>query len=72
MRCSISGKLFATKTKVIQHVLTALDIETKGQQILLAQIIDYLRSLIKNKHETYRSLVETPYSNFFLMDIEKY
>ena len=64
--------MFVTKLKIIQHLMTTLDIETKGQQILLAQIIDYLRSLIKNKHYTYRSLVETPYSNFFLMDIEKY
>ena len=53
LRRSISGKMFATKLKVIQHVMTIIEIEPKGQQLLLAKAIDYVRNIIYTKNETY-------------------
>ena len=44
--------MLATKLKVIQHVLTITEIETKGKQLLLAKVIDYVRNIIYTKHDT--------------------
>ena len=49
--------MFATKLKVIQNVMTIIEIEPKGQQILLPKAIDYVRNIIYTKNETYWSLV---------------
>ena len=49
MRYSISGNMLATKLKVLHHVLKILEIETKGQQILLDQGIDHVSKIIHTK-----------------------
>ena len=41
--------MLATKLKVIHHILKILETETKGQQILLNQGIDYASKIIHTK-----------------------
>ena len=67
----IPDKMFGTKIKILQHVLTILETETKGQQLLLAQGIDSISKLIHTKHKIYRSLVYRPHCKFFLVDIDQ-
>ena len=54
---------------MIQNVPRILYIETKGQQLLLYQWIDYVRNRITTNHETYQSLVYKTHPKLFLLDI---
>ena len=49
--------MFAIKLNITQHVLTILDIDTKIQQLLLGQDIDYVRKFIHTKHDTNQLMV---------------
>ena len=63
--------MLASKLKVLQYVLTILEIETKGRQLLLNQVIYYGIKIIHTKNETYRSLVDKENSNLFMVDIDQ-
>ena len=60
--------MFTTKLKVLQNVMTILEIETKVQQLMLSQGVGFVRKLIHAKHEAYRSLVDKEHSELFLVD----
>ena len=61
--------MVATKPKILQHVLTILEIETKGQKLLLSQGIDSIRNMIHNNYIIYKYLVENKHSKLFMVGI---
>ena len=63
--------MFTTKPKVLQHVLKILEIETKVNNILLAQGIDYVRCMIHYKYNIYRKLVYKLHSKLFMVDLDQ-
>ena len=49
--------MFITKLNILQNVLKILEIETKGQKLVLAQVIDYAIKMIRTRYNIYQSLV---------------
>ena len=51
--------------------MTIVETETREQQLLLSQGIDFVINIIHNNNETYRSLVDTPNSKLFMVHIDQ-
>ena len=63
--------MFGTKLKILQRVLKILDIETKGQNLLLYQVLDSIGKVIHTKYDIYRSMVVKTHSELFMVDIDQ-
>ena len=63
--------MFAINLKVLQNVLTVMDIETEVKKLLIYQCIDYASKLIHNRYNIYTSLLDNPHSKFLMVDINK-
>ena len=63
--------IFVTKLKIINHVLTILDIKTKLQQIFISQVIGYIGKLINTKNDNWQYIVNKTHSKLFLVDIDQ-
>ena len=63
--------MFSTKPKVLQYVLTILEICTNVHNLFLSRVIYYISKLIHTKYNMYRSLVDKPNSKLFMVDIDQ-
>ena len=63
--------MFSNNLKILKHILEILDIETKGHNLLLVQLIYSLSKLIHTKYNIYQSRVEKTHSKLFMVCIDQ-
>ena len=63
--------MLADRLKILQHILTILNIDTEAHQLLINNIVDYVRNMINNEQNTYQYLVYNQHYKLFVIYIDQ-